>query len=105
MKRLLGAIAILLMIGLPASAYYLPMPPIVPPEPPPLGALDSGSQKFICAANPAGAFICLVVAGIIVHEVMGPPCARPGLANGYDHPTFWRPLCKDPAPTRTFVGK
>lgn len=53
----------------------------------------SASQKFFCVVNPGGFFVCAVLVGIIVHELMGPACAKPGNRNGYDTPTFWRPLC------------
>lgn len=45
-------------------------------------------------AGLVGSFIIGVAIAIIVHEVLGPTCASKGAKNGYDQPTFWRPLCK-----------
>lgn len=83
-------IASLVLFTTPVQAHYMHhVKPIVP--------VDPSSQRFLCWANPAGVFICAVAIGIIVHEIMGPKCAKPGNKNGYDTPTFWRPLCSDPA--------
>lgn len=58
---------------------------------------QSHPGNWTLCPTPAGIFICAVAVGIIVHEIMGPACAKPGLPNGYDTPTLWRPLCRDPS--------
>lgn len=62
----------------------------------------SSSGNWTLCPTPAGLFICVVTVAIIVHEVLGPACARPGLKDGYDEPRLWRPLCRKTKPV--FVG-
>jgi len=70
-------------------------------------ASGSSSQKFLCVANPAGVFICVVAVLIVGDEIRrtieGPACAtmkprRSWFGKVKDEPRLWRPLCnwKDP---------
>lgn len=93
---LAGAIAIACT---PAQAgYHHVIAPVVSKSVATGGGGSSSGNWHLCP-TPAGIFICAVTVGIIVHEVMGPKCARRGLPNGYDTPTLWRPYCRrDPKP-------
>lgn len=97
--------AALAIVSTPSFAWKVYVPPVRSPPAvhSPSGGGSGGGWKFICTANPGGFFVCVVAAGIIVHELRGPACAsksKYNVAHGYDHPTLWRPLCRfkrDPA--------
>lgn len=75
--------------------HHIYKPLIKPLVSDPVKPGGGGSNWTLCP-TPAGIIICAITVGIIVHEVLGPKCAKPGLSNGYDTPTLWRPLCSDP---------
>lgn len=93
MKRLSIAVMSLTLALAPvasARAHHYAVIPAVK------AAASGGSKVAQGSSTSAGwvaGFIAAVAILIVYHEVMGPPCAKKGLKNGYDSPTFWRPLC------------
>lgn len=92
--RMLIVIPLLASTILPSYAGYHHV--IAAPVAKAVGS-SGGSAGAAGSAN-AGAglvagFIFTVALIIVVHEIMGPPCARKGAKNGYDYPRLWRPTC------------
>ncbi len=76
--------------------WHHPKPPKPPTSPSdPKGPGNASSAWCTGGCVWVGGFIAAVATAIVIHEILGPKCAKPGLKNGYDSPTFWRPLCEN----------
>lgn len=89
----------------PSNAWHVYAPVAAPVARTPAGpGVAGGGGGAGPGAAIIGGFIAGVTIAIIVHEILGPACARKtkyNVAHGYDQPRFWRPLCKvkrDPKP-------
>lgn len=96
MKKIAAVIAVLLLTSTAASAWHhVAVAPVAKGAP----FFGSNGNKFLFCPTPAGIFICAIAAYGIWHELNGPKCAsnsKYNVANGYNYPAFWRPLCADP---------
>lgn len=107
MKSIYAAIVLLFAFSAPASAWHHVIAAPVAKAgaaSPSRGSTSGGSLGGAACTGGCllvGGFIAAVAGAIIIHEILGPACAKKGNKNGYDTPTFWRPYCKrtrDPKP-------
>lgn len=102
MKYIYAAIVLLIAFSAPAAAWHHIAAPVAKTV---AGSHASsnlgGGAACVGGCLLVGGFIAAVAGAIIIHEILGPACAKKGNKNGYDTPTLWRPYCKrsiDPKP-------
>lgn len=99
MKKLAAALAILFFASQSAQAWHHVVAPVTTSKIATSGGITGGGSKTLICPTPAGIFICAIFLYGLIHELKGPKCAsnsKYNVANGYNYPALWRPLCADP---------